>query len=219
MRKKMNLALLCRRYSNGGGSEPAPTEPQPKTDPQPQPDPAPTEPPRTFTQEEVNRMMAKEKNEGRKAILKELGIENVDDAKNNLSEYAKLKEAQMSELDKATQAQKKLEGEKAAAVKAQEVAEGKLKLLTEGCNKENLDEALVLVMSKVSDATDFDTALKQVKEKVPSLFTSNNPLGTGKDLGHPRKPAGTEPGSLGARLAGRGKPDPNKSKPNPYFSR
>lgn len=217
MRKKMNLKMLCKRYSNGGGEPPA--QPIPELQPKSEPQPDPAEPPRTFTQEEVNRMMAKEKNEGRKSVLKELGIENIDDAKNNLSAYNKLKESQMTELEKATEAQKRLEGEKAAAQKAQEIAEGKLKLLTEGCNKENLDEALVLVMSKVSDATDFDAALKQVKEKIPSMFTDDNPQGTGSPVGHKRNPGTDKPGTMGARLAGRNKPDPNKSKPNPYFSR
>ena len=89
--------------NDGSNNAPSNQEPMPPSEPAP-----PSEPPKTFTQEEVNRMMAREKNEGKKSVLRELGVEDVDSAKNSLAEYAKVLDAQKTDLQKANEAKEAL---------------------------------------------------------------------------------------------------------------
>ena len=61
-------------------------------------------PSKVFTQEEVSRMMAEEKRQGRMSVLKELGVEDEASAKDALSKYQAGIEAQKSDLQKAQDA-------------------------------------------------------------------------------------------------------------------
>ena len=201
--------------NDGSNNAPSNQEPTPPSEPAP-----PSESPKTFTQEEVNRMMAREKNEGKKSVLRELGVEDIDSAKNSLAEYAKVLDAQKTDLQKANEAKEALNKQLIESQQDKAAMEAKYNLLLEGCNKDSIEEALVLVMSKVNDETDFAAAVAQVKEKVPSLFsdsgTKQPQLGTGNSLKHNRQPNGAEQ-SLGSRLAANSKN--SRPKTNPYFSK
>ncbi len=71
---------------------------------------------RRFTQEEVNKLVGGAKSDGMKRVLKELGIDSVDNAKDALKKLRDLEEAQKSELEKA-------QGETETERKAREEAE------------------------------------------------------------------------------------------------
>ena len=58
-------------------------------------------PEKTFTQDEVNALMARVRDEGRQAAIKGLGFDKADDAKAAINAYKAAQEAQMSELEKA----------------------------------------------------------------------------------------------------------------------
>ena len=49
---------------------------------------------KTFTQEQVNKMMANEKDEGRRSVLKELGIEDSKQLANVVKVYKAIKESE-----------------------------------------------------------------------------------------------------------------------------
>ena len=66
--------------------------------------PPATPPTKVFTQEEVSRMMAEEKRQGRMSVLKELGVEDEASAKDALSKYQAGIEAQKTDLQKAQDA-------------------------------------------------------------------------------------------------------------------
>lgn len=220
MRTKMDWKRLCKRFTNGGAvptGDGSNAEGGASTD-KDSAEPSESEP-KTFTQEEVSHMMAKEKREGRQSVLNELGVENLDTAKNSLAEYKKIVEAQKTEAQKAADAQAELNNKLVQAQRDKQTSDAKLQLLIEGCNKDNIDEALVLVMAKISDSTDFSEAIKQVKEKLPLLFedaSSQNKGGTGSPVGHNRnKPK--EEGTLASRLAKSALA--NTPEKNPYFLR
>ena len=79
---------------------------------------------KTFTQKEVTAMMTKEKKEGRKALLKQLGFKTEADAKNAVALYAALVDSQKTKEQKEKEAADGLETAKTEAEKRAEAAAG-----------------------------------------------------------------------------------------------
>lgn len=171
-------------------------------------------PPKTFTQEEVNRLLANEKRQGRQAALKAMGLDPSD--KNAEKNVKAILDAQKTESEKSAEAIQVEKDARAEAEKKAEAMERKLASLNAGCKKEYLDEVTALAAIKVNDSTDFEMALKAVKEKCASFFDDDGDTGTGSGQGHGRKDTKNKPGSLGARLA-QSVVSAN-TKENPYFN-
>lgn len=180
-------------------------------------DPAPAPQGKTFTQEEVNRMLANEKRQGRTSVLKELGIDPEDkDGVKNAKDVLDSQKTQAQRDSEALATEKTARSEAEARATA---AERKMAVLMSGCKKEFVDEVTALAAVKVNDSTDFEAALKAVKEKCPAFFGedeggSPSAGGTGKGQGH-RRQGGSKPGEFGSRLA-QGAVS-NTPKENPYF--
>lgn len=170
----------------------------------------PTENPaeKTFTQAEVNRMMAAEKRQGRASVLNELGIDAKD--KDALAKLKQLIDDNKTEGQKQSERLKELETTLSTAEQRAQKAEYKLAVLTMGCNPIYVDDVLTLAQSRVTDTVDFEAALKDVKTKFPAFFGSTDP-GTGNSQSHGRNDGkDTKPGSYGARLAAN-RPKASKS--------
>ena len=89
---------------------------------------------RTFTQAEVNAMMAREKNHGRASVLNELGIEDNGNLKESLAGYKQWVASQKTDLQKA---QESLATERTAKETAQselQKANNKLAAIQAGVN-------------------------------------------------------------------------------------
>ena len=162
----------------------------------------------TFTQEDLNRIGAKENAAGKSAALKALGFEDEKSAKAFL-------EAAKADADaKKTQSQKDQEERDLARKEAQEykskasLLEQRLEVIKKGANPKTVDDLVTLVRSRVNETVDFDTALEEVKKIFPTFFEKDKedgaPGGTGGAGSPPRKPAGKEDGKgIGQRLAGK----------------
>jgi hypothetical protein len=186
-------------------------------EPAPQPEPAPIETPagKTYTQEQLNSMMANEKRTARQALLKELGFDIKDD-----KDYRNTVKSIKDSLD-AGKTQQQLDAEaRSAAETAQAQAEAKatrlemkVAALSAGVNPEFLDDVIVLAQSKVSEDMPVDKVLAEFKTKYPAFFKeSSSNSGTGRPNNPARKgTAGTE--GLGKRLAKSNKP----SEKSAYF--
>lgn len=171
---------------------------------------------KTFTQEEVNRMLANEKRQGRQAALKALGLDpNDKDAEKKAKVILDTQKTQAERDAEALTTEKNARAEAEAKALA---AERKLAVLTTGCKAEFVEEVFALASAKVNDSTDFEAALKAVKEKCPAFFegdgTGGDP-GTGGGQGHRRQKTDTKSGALGSRLA-QSVVSANP-KENPYF--
>ena len=162
---------------------------------------------RTFTQDDVTRMMTKEKQQGRNAVFNELGIDPND--------------TKTIEMVKAIMAAQKQDEEPPVApsadlVEAQhraDVAEAKAEAMMLGAQPKFVDDIVTLATAKLqdSDETDFKTVVGQIKEKYPVWFgkadddSSSNVghRGTGASLGSASGSgsSGDNAPSLGARLA------------------
>lgn len=174
----------------------------------------PADPPKTFTQEEVNRMLANEKRQGRQAALKALGLDPND--KDAEKKAKAILDGQKTQAERDSEALKTAQTAQADAEAKAIAAERKLAALTSGCKKEFLDEVIALASVKVNDSTDFEAALKSVKEKCPTFFEDESDPGTGGGQGHRRQKQGTKPGTRGAALAQNLISSAPKN--NPYFN-
>lgn len=177
---------------------------------------------KTFSQEDVTRMMTREKQQGRNAVFNELGIDPND--------------TKTIEMVKAIMAAQKQDEEPPVApsadlIEAQhraDVAEAKAEAMMLGAQPKFVDDIVTLATAKLqdSDETDFKTVVSQIKEKYPVWFgeggsgdDSKNSVGsrgTGSSIGSnagAKKDSGAGELSLGQRLAASKK----SSKPSKSF--
>ena len=166
-----------------------------------------------FTQDEVNRLMSREKRKGRASLLKELGLNPED--KDAVSGLKKLLEEHQTDSEKKEKTLKDAQDTAAKETSRANAAERKLSVLMAGCQKEYVEEVTTLAAAKVDEDTDFDKALEEVKKKFPTFFGEDGTqdTGTGSGQGHRRKKT-DNPGSFGSRLAQSN----STSKKNPYFN-
>ncbi|BCK74015.1 hypothetical protein Srufu_079680 (plasmid) [Streptomyces libani subsp. rufus] len=180
--------------------------------------PKPAPPVRTFTQEEMEKVAAKEKAQGKRAGASEAltqwaadnGFTNAEDAKAFIEEARKAREAQLSEQEKREQAladrEAKLAAREAAAIARERTAQRRSVLVGLGATGDDLDDAAALL--RVDDDAD-DTALQEAAEALkarrPELFGATRQ--TAPD------PSGAPPAPTG--LPAGGMPRPGSSQPKP----
>ena len=148
----------------------------------------------TFSQADLNRIGAQEKANGKKSMLKELGFEDEQSAKDAIAAYNKYLESQQSEAEKAQAALNTAAKAQATAESRATLAEHKCSILMEQGNPKYVDDIMALTNARINDTRDFDAALKSVKEDFPSFFTteiSSGDTGTGGNT-NPKKATNKE---------------------------
>lgn len=166
--------------------------------------------PRTFTQDEVTRMMTREKKQGRNAVLRELGIDPKDTKTISLLQSVmKSKSGSQSEDD----------GRVAELEHRALVAEAKAEAMQQGAQAEYVDDIVALALSKAEEDSDVSTLVGEVKTKYPVWFgkqpeddddkrgTGANKVGakgTGSSVKSKAASKKEEP-NIGARLAAQRK--------------
>ena len=157
---------------------------------------------KTFSQEEVNRMMANEKRSARSALLKELGYE-VKDGK-----YAETlatvkgildqgKTQQQLDQEARTTAETNLAAEKSKTSALQ----ARVDVMTAGVKPEFVDDAIAMLLPQVTEQKPLSKLLEEYKTKYPAWYgESSGSGGTGNSTKNGRNTGGTQSG-LGKRLA------------------
>lgn len=139
---------------------------------------------KTFSQEQVTSMMAREKQQGRdagkSALLKELGYESLDEAKSALQAHREAQDRNKSEaeLEKAAAATEKAVAAEEKILARRERYEARVEraLVGAGCTTA---KAIRLVdidydgKSDVPDMDDIKDAVKALKKEMPQLFSSD----------------------------------------------
>ena len=175
---------------------------------------------KTFTQEDVNALLKKEKESAKKALLKELGVEDAKSAKEGLAKYKEILEKDKTETQKAQDTANAAEKAKQEAEKRALLAEAKVEVLSAGCKPEYLEDVITLALRKVSDDKDLAAVVKEMKEepKYSAFFggsdSDSGDKGTGGGAGFKRKEGSDKKGGLGSRL---GTQAIHNTK-NPYFN-
>lgn len=175
---------------------------------------------KTFTQEQVTRMMTKEKNQGRMAALKELGIDPMDTK--SVAMIKALLESQKEDGQKEDE-QKSAEAIILAEAEQRAIkAEAKAEAMQLGAQPQFVEDVVTLALSRLTDNSDLITLIGELKTKYPTWFTVTDEeekkdkvgqKGTGssiKDL-EKKKNVNDNGKSLGARLAAQRKSTISKS--------
>jgi hypothetical protein len=168
----------------GDGDDPPKDPPDPKDDGKEDP-----KKDTTFTQEELNRIAAREKDEGKRAALadvaKTLGC-TVEEAASIIKTAREADDKQKSEAQRSQEAADKAkaeaDAEKAEAAKEKHTARVERVLLKAGVMDEKLEKVARMLDAEVGAEVDkIEAAAKDLKKEFPELFTG--------------KPAGGPPNS------------------------
>lgn len=157
---------------------------------------------KTFTQDEVNTMMSREKKQGRSAAIKELGFKSESEAKQAIKLLNALLDSQKSSEDKEKEGKNKANEEKDEAIRRAEAAENKLACVMAGVSNDAVEDVLAIALLKVTDDKPIDKVLAEMKkEKRYSSFfgSASGDSGTGENPGH------SKGGNTGGNVSDYGK--------------
>lgn len=170
---------------------------------------------KTFTQDDVNRMMAKEKKQGRSSAFNELGI---DPSNEKMMKAAKAFFSKLSDNDDGDDADGNgSDDDKSSELKYELVmANAKIAAMKQGVNPQYVDDVVTLVSNRMKqdESMKLDTAIGELKKKYPGWFvveqTSKNigKFGTGASISASSSKGADD--SLGKRLAAQRKVSSNK---------
>lgn len=127
------------------------------------------QPVKTFTQDEVTGLVAKESKKAQEKIFKSLGFEDIKSAKEGLQQLKEWKDSQKSEAEKQSEALAAKEKELEIALSDKKNLEAKLSALTLGVNAESVDDVITLSARLVSDEVSIEDAIGQVLQKYPQF--------------------------------------------------
>lgn len=179
---------------------------------------------KTFTQDQVNRMMTREKNQGRNAALKELGIDPKD--KKSIAMVKALIDSQKTDEQKAAEKESENQTKMNEAEQRAQIAEAKAEAMMLGVKTQYVDDAVTLALAKMTEDSDLKTILGELKTKYPVWFgeseedekekdDKNNKAGqkgTGSSIKNAEKgKKKNDEKGLGARLAAQRKTGNKKS--------
>lgn len=178
---------------------------------------------KTFTQEQVNRMMTREKNQGRNAVYKELGIDPKDTKM--VSMFKAFIESQKTDEQKAAEKESEDKAKITEAEERAKVAEAKAEAMMLGIKTQYVEDAVTLVLAKMTEDSDLKTIIGELKTKYPVWFGESEDedkgnknkgktgqKGTGSSVKSSKEDGkkGEEKG-LGARLAAQRRGSAKKS--------
>lgn len=179
---------------------------------------------KTFTQEQVNRMMTREKNQGRNAVYKELGIDPKDTKMVNM--FKAFVESQKTDEQKAAEKETENQTKMNEAEQRAQVAEAKAEAMMLGVKTQYVDDVVTLALVKMTEDSDLKTIIGEFKTKYPVWFGESSDdedknkdkgkgktgqKGTGSSIKNSDKEKKGEEKGLGARLAAQRKSGSKKS--------
>lgn len=144
---------------------------------QKQPEQQPQE--KVFTQSDVNNLIAKEKKKMQEKFLKELGIDDFENAKEGFQKFKEWQESQKTEQEKQKELLESLSKEKDSLTSENASLKSQLSALKQGVKGEDVEAVIAIAEKLVDDDTSIDDAIKQVIEKYPQ-FTQQEKQETGE---------------------------------------
>lgn len=169
---------------------------------------------KTFTQEQVNKMMTREKNQGRNAALRELGIDPKDSKM--VAMVKALIESQKTDEQKAVEKDAENQAKMNEAERRAQVAEAKAEAMMLGVKTQYVEDVVTLALAKMTEDSDLKTIIGEFKTKYPVWFGESEDddknekdkgkgkigqKGTGSSIKASKEDKDKEEKSLGARLA------------------
>ncbi|MET3504948.1 hypothetical protein [Halalkalibacter oceani] len=122
---------------------------------------------KTFTQEDVNNLIAKETRKQQEKLLKQLGIENFDNAKEGMKQFKEWQESQKTEQQKQAERLKELETNYTTTAEENADLKAQISAMKAGVLSESVEDVVTLAKRMVNDDMDMDAAIAKVVEKYP----------------------------------------------------
>lgn len=176
---------------------------------------------RLFTQKEVNRFTAREKEQGRNSVYKILGLDPKD--KKTIEAVKSFVESQKTEEQKNTEREAENNAKLLELEQRAMLAEAKAEVMALGVKGQFVDDAVTLALAKVNDDNDLKKVISSFKDKYPIWFKpseedkgSVGQRGTGSSVNNSKESNdGKHKTGLGARLATQRR---GKHKKSSYFN-
>ncbi len=178
---------------------------------------------KTFTQEQVTKISTREKNQGRAAAYKEMGIDPKDTKTMNMVKA--FLESQKTDDEKAAAKQAEDQSARAEAEQRAVIAEAKAEAMMQGVKSQYVDDIVTLALAKMTEDSDLKTVIGEFKTKYPVWFGESGEddddkgkgkgktgqRGTGSSVKTDNGKTDDKNKGLGARLAAQRKSGSKKS--------
>ena len=120
-----------------------------------------------FRQEDVNNIVAREVKKTQEKLLKELGIDDFENAKEGLQKFREWQESQKTEQEKMQESLQKFQADNETLANENANLKAQLAAVKQGVKSDSLEDVIALAERLVNDETTIDDAIKQVIEKYP----------------------------------------------------
>lgn len=120
---------------------------------------------KTFTQAEVSAMMAKEKSQGKLSVLRELGVEDVKNAKEGLLKYQEYLDSQKSDLQKVQEEFAKEKEAREQAEKQTKILSSQIEAISLGVKTNCVSDVIAISTLKLTDDKTISDVIKELKTK------------------------------------------------------
>jgi len=161
---------------------------------------------KTFTQDDVNNIVAKEVKKAQEKLLKQLGIDDFNSAKEGLQKFREWQESQKTEQQKQAERLQQLEQQFQTVQQEKEALAAQLAAVKAGVHADYVEDVVVLAQRLVDDDTTMEDAIAKVLEKYPHFKEAQQQQEPPKpqfSAGQHQKLNGSEPLSLREALAQR----------------
>src|SRR5690554_5511003 len=125
-----------------------------------------------FHQEDVNNIVAREVKKTQEKLLKELGIDDFENAKEGLQKFREWQESQKTEQEKQQEKLQELQTNNETLANENANLKAQLAAVKQGVKAESVEDVIALAERLVNDETTIDDAIKQVIEKYPQFAQS-----------------------------------------------
>ncbi|GAQ18028.1 phage protein [Oceanobacillus picturae] len=122
---------------------------------------------KNFSQEDVNNIAAKQAKKAQEKLLKQLGIEDFDNAKEGMKQFKEWQDNQKTEQQKQQETLDKLQKNHDITSKENATLKAQLSAMKTGVKAESVEDVVALAERLVNDDVTMDDAIKQVVEKYP----------------------------------------------------
>jgi hypothetical protein len=163
---RLDLQFFAEGGEGGQSSNPTPAGDGGQGQ-QPQDPPKQQEPTKTFTQEDVNNIVAKEAKKAQEKLLKQLGIEDFNSAKEGLQKFKEWQESQKTEAQKQAERLQKLESDYNTISQENASLKAQIAAMKAGVHADYVEDVVILAQRLVNDDTTIDDAIAKVVEKYP----------------------------------------------------
>lgn len=139
-----------------------------------------------FTQEDVNNIVAKETKKVVEKLLKDLGVEDVNSAKEGLKKFKEIQDAQKSDYDKALESIEKLTKEN-DTYKAEKKSREDIDSIKSILKEKQIDEKYAKTIKKLmTDEISEESVMATIEEELPMLLNVETvKIGTEKQENKP----------------------------------